>query len=143
MNVLSPHGSLPTITLTRSVYERLSALAAAVADHQPDVAEYLERELDRARVVADGALPAAAVTIGSRVSFLNCETNQRHSVTLVWPSEEDSTRHRLSVMTPVGAALVGLSVGQSIAWQSRTGVWRSLRVEEVGTGDAEQPAFEG
>jgi len=143
MNVLSPHGNLPTITLTRSVHKRLSALSAAVADHQPDVAEYLERELDRARVVEEEALPAVAVTVGSRVSFLNCETHQRHSVTLVWPSEEDSTRHRLSVMTPVGAALVGLSVGQSIAWQSRTGVWRSLRVEEVATGDAEPTTPEG
>lgn len=142
MNTLLPQGSLPSITLTRNVYDRLSALSAAVADHQPDVAEYLERELDRACVVADDALPAATVTVGSRVSFLNCETNERHSSTLVWPSEEDSTRHRLSVMTPVGAALVGLNAGQSIAWQSRTGAWRYLRVEEVGANDAEPAVLE-
>jgi regulator of nucleoside diphosphate kinase len=137
MNTPLPQGGLPSITLTQSVYDHLSALSTAMAGCQPDVAEYLERELDRARVVADDALPTATITIGSRVRFLNCETNQRYSVTLVWPSEEDSANHRLSVMTPVGAALVGLSAGQSIAWQSRTGVWRYLRVEEVGAGEAE------
>lgn len=125
-------GDLPSITLTRTVHRRLSSLSTAAAERLPEVAEYLDRELDRARVVADEALPAATVTIGSPVAFLDCDTDQRHAVTLVWPAEEDSAHQRLSVMTPVGAALIGLRAGQGIAWRNRAGVWRRLRVERVG-----------
>ncbi|WP_029009633.1 nucleoside diphosphate kinase regulator [Azospirillum halopraeferens] len=122
---------LPAITLTRAVHARLSELAFAVADRLPDVAEYLERELERAGVVEEGALPAATVTIGSLVTFVDRDTGQRHGFTLVWPGDEDAARHRLSVMTPVGAALIGLRAGQSIDWMTRTGAWRRLSVEAV------------
>ncbi|SMH46835.1 nucleoside diphosphate kinase regulator [Azospirillum agricola] len=127
----APRGALPAITLTDSVHERLYELAFAVRDRQSEVAEYLERELDRACVVADGALPKTTVTIGSHVTFEECDTAQRHSVTLVWPREEDAARSRLSVMTPVGAALIGLRAGQSIGWRNRAGTWRRLSVKTV------------
>jgi regulator of nucleoside diphosphate kinase len=52
-------------------------------------------------------------------------------VTLVYPHEADLDAGRISVLTPVGAALIGLSVGQSIEWQSPTGGWRSLTVLRV------------
>jgi len=122
---------LPAITLTHSVHERLSELAFAVESRLPEVAEYLDRELDRARVVSDGELPDRTVTIGSHVTFVDCDTGQEHSVTLVWPTQEDASLHRLSVMTPVGAALIGLRAGQSIGWQNRMGTWRRLKVEAV------------
>ena len=128
-------GRLPTITLTESVHERLSELASAASNRLPEVAEYLERELDRAGVVSDDALPPSTVTIGSHVTFMDCDTDQRHSVTLVWPQAEDALRHRLSVMTPVGAALIGLRAGQSIGWQNRIGAWRRLKVEAVSQLD--------
>lgn len=124
-------GRLPTITLTHGVHERLSELALAAGDRLPDVAEYLERELDRARVVTDDALPRTTVTIGSHVTFVDCDTGHRHSATLVWPMEEDVSSRRLSVMTPVGAALIGLRAGQTIGWKTRTGAWRRLAVETV------------
>ncbi len=124
-------GRLPAITLTHSVHERLSELAFAAGNRQSEVAEYLERELDRACVVADDALPKTTVTIGSQVTFVDCDTEQRHSVTLVWPMGEDASRQQLSVMTPVGAALIGLRSGQSIGWKNRMGVWRRLKVEAV------------
>lgn len=124
-------GPLPAITLTHTVQERLSELAVAAGNRLPELAEFLERELDRACVVPDDALPPSTVTIGSRVTFVDCDTRQRHTVTLVWPSEEDAMRFRLSIMTPVGAALVGLRAGQSIGWKTRTGAWRRLKVESV------------
>ena len=129
---------LPSITLANSVHERLSKLAFAAGNRLPEVAEYLERELDRARVVPDDALPPTTVTIGSHVTFVDCDTEQQHSVTLVWPMEEDASRHRLSVMTPVGAALIGLRAGQSIGWTNRIGTWRRLRVEAVSQLDETQ-----
>ncbi len=133
-------GRLPTITLTNSVHERLSELAFAAGNRLPEVAEYLERELDRAHVVSDDALPPSTVTIGSHVTFVDCDTEQRHSVTLVWPMGEDSSHHRLSVMTPVGAALIGLRAGQSIGWKNRMGIWRRLKVEAVSQLDEAEAA---
>ncbi|HRJ59564.1 MAG TPA: nucleoside diphosphate kinase regulator [Azospirillaceae bacterium] len=132
MTALPITGDLPPITLTRSVYQRLADLSEAAAARSPEVAEYLDRELDRARLVDDGALSTSTVSIGSRVQFVDLDANQRHDVVLVWPGEEDSARHRLSVMTPVGAALIGLRAGQGITWRNRAGVWRRLRVEKVG-----------
>lgn len=130
-STLPPAGRLPTITLAQSIHKRLSGLAEAAEGRLPEVAEYLERELDRACIVADDALPKTTVTLGSRVTFVDCDTEQRHSVTLVWPAEEDAARHRLSVMTPVGAALIGLRAGQRIGWRNRAGFRRSLKIEAV------------
>lgn len=138
MTTAPRRGRLPAITLTHSVHERLSELAFAAEARLPEVAEYLERELDRANVVPDGALPPSVVTVGSHVTFVDCDTAQRHSVTLVWPTQEDASRHRLSVMTPVGAALVGLRAGQSIGWQNRMGTWRRLEVESVSQTPVEK-----
>lgn len=125
-------GRLPAITLTRTVLDRLNSLATLVEPTQPDVAAYLERELDRAVVVADDALPATVVTIGSLVRFVEKETGIVHTVTLCWPAEEDAAARRVSVLTPVGAALVGLRQGQSIAWRNRLGSWRTLLILSVG-----------
>ncbi|WP_142850496.1 nucleoside diphosphate kinase regulator [Telmatospirillum sp. J64-1] len=122
---------LPPITLSRPVYERLHALAEAAERRLPEVSDYLFRELERAKVVEEARLPDSVVTIGSRVTFLDLDTNQLHDVTLVWPSDEDAALHRLSVTTPVGAALIGLTAGQQIAWRNRTGLWRHLWVEKV------------
>lgn len=135
-----PRGPLPAITLTDSVHERLYELALASRNRLTEVAEYLERELDRACVVADDALPKNTVTIGSHVVFVECDTEQRHSVTLVWPREEDAARSRLSVMTPVGAALIGLRAGQSIGWRNRAGTWRRLSVKAVSQAELAEPA---
>lgn len=131
MSTTPSHGQLPAITLTHTVQERLSELAVAAGNRLPELAEFLERELDRACVVPDDDLPPATVTIGSRVTFVDCDTKQRHTVTLVWPMEEDVMHYRLSIMTPVGAALVGLRAGQSIGWKNRMGAWRQLKVESV------------
>lgn len=125
-------GRLPAITLTKTVYDRLGGMAAAVEHSQPDVAAYLERELDRAVVVDDDRLPATVITIGSLVQFQEKETGIIHTGTLCWPAEEDAAARRFSVLTPVGAALIGLKQGQSIAWRNRMGAWRTLLILSVG-----------
>lgn len=133
-------GRLPAITLTESIADRLSELAAAASPPQAEVAEYLERELDRARIVPDDQLPGKTVTIGSRVTFLDVAAEQQHTVTVVWPKDGDITLHRMSVLTPVGAALIGLKAGQGISWKNRAGLWRRLTVEAV-VEDPEAAAF--
>lgn len=90
----------------------------------------LQRELERAIVVSDEALPPDVVTVNSRVQYTDETTGVRRRVTIVRPHEADGAEGRISVFAPVGSALLGLSAGQSIEWRFPDGV-HLLRVEEV------------
>lgn len=123
---------LPPITISGIDFERLERLANAAADSQPAVADFLSREVSRASIVPSGFLLPGVVGMGSRVDFRDDTTGQSRTVTLVYPENADFAAGMLSVLSPVGAALIGLSVGQSIEWQTPTGGWRSLTVLKVG-----------
>jgi regulator of nucleoside diphosphate kinase len=126
----------PRITLAAEDYERLSQLARAAADAMPDQASILAEELERAHVVAEGR-PEQTVCMGSEVAFRDDSTGKVETVTLVYPGEADISRRRISVMTPVGTALVGLGIGDSITWETRSGELRLMTVLHV---HAPQPA---
>jgi len=93
--------------------------------------EQLRNELDRAIVVSAEAVPADVVTMGSRVRYVDEATGERCTVTIVYPADADDAKGRISVLTPVGAALLGLSTGQVIEWQFPDGGRRRLRVQSV------------
>lgn len=122
---LSPH-----ITLIARDYEQLSMLARAAASRMPDLASILLDELDRAHVLAEGR-PEQTVCMGSLVEFRDDTTAKIHTVTLVYPGEADISQNKISVLTPVGAALIGVRSGDSITWETRTGELRKLTVLEV------------
>jgi regulator of nucleoside diphosphate kinase len=122
---------LPNIVLTTDDSERLRRLADAASEKFPRTADFLAREIERAQVIDDVENRPGLVKMGSRVTFRDDTTNQERTVTLVYPPEADVTEGRISVLTPVGAALIGLSVGQSIEWQTPSGGWRSLTVLKV------------
>lgn len=86
------------------------------AGHPAEASDALNYELDRARIVAAARLPPDVVRIGSTVTY-RLNQDRRHTATLVYPEAADAAHGRLSVLTPVGTALLGLSLGQSIAWQ--------------------------
>ncbi len=123
---------LPPITLSGFDVERLDRLAQAAANSFPHTAEFLAREVARASVVPHGFVPSGLVTMGSKVEFRDDSTGQSRTAILVYPNEADLDAGRLSVLSPVGAALIGLSVGQSIEWQTPSGGWRSLTVLRAG-----------
>lgn len=102
--------------------ERLSRL---------DGCEPLQGELARAIVVSDEAVPADVVTMDSRVAYTDESTGVSREITLVYPHEADGTQGRVSVLAPVGTALLGLSAGQSIDWQFPDGRRRRLTVNRV------------
>ena len=77
-----------------------------------------ERLADRADVLLAAEVPDDVVTMYSRVRYLDETTGERRSVTLVYPDETDVERGRISVLAPVGSALLGLSTGQTIDWES-------------------------
>jgi len=119
---------LPPIAITRGDSEKLSRIADAAAERFPRTADFLAREIERAQVIDDIEIHPGLVKMGSRVTFRDDATGQERTVTLVYPPDADVTEGRISVLTPVGAALIGLSVGQSIEWQTPSGSRRSLTV---------------
>jgi regulator of nucleoside diphosphate kinase len=121
----------PRITITAQDHEKLSNLARAAMNSMPDVAATLSGELDRARVVADGRDPGEVVCMGSTVTFRDDTTGREQTVTLVYPDQSDIAKGRISVLTPIGTALIGLAVGQSIDWETRTGETKQLTVLAV------------
>ncbi len=120
-------GAKPRIVLTAADHEKLSVLANAAANTMPEVAE----ELDRAHVLPKGRLPADTVCMGCEVDFRDDMTGRVQTVTLVYPSEADISKGRISVLTPIGTALIGLPVGKSIDWTTRTGETKRLTVLRV------------
>jgi len=120
----------PPITLTANDYERLSLLARAAATRMPDWVSVLTEELERAEILADGR-PEQTVCMGSEVQFRDDSTGKIQTVTLVYPDEADISHRRISVLTPVGTALIGLRVGDSITWETRDGTVRQLTVPQV------------
>jgi regulator of nucleoside diphosphate kinase len=116
---------LPPITITRGDEQRLSALANSNAARFP---HFLTQELDRADVVPD---QLRVVRMGSRVTYRDKTTGRVREVTLVYPDEANINLNRISILAPVGVALIGLSIGQTIEFQTPTRERRSLTVLAV------------
>jgi regulator of nucleoside diphosphate kinase len=91
----------------------------------------LQHELERAVIVSSEAVPRDVVTMNSRVLYVDETTGERRLVQIVYPEEADAGAGKVSVLAPVGAALLGLSVGQAIEWAFPDGSTRRLRVEDV------------
>jgi regulator of nucleoside diphosphate kinase len=119
---------LPPITLSAADADRLDRLAAAAADKFPRTAGFLAREIARANVVEPPHVPPGIVGMGSTVEYRDDATGETRAVTVVYPDEADLAAGKISVLSPIGTALIGLSVGQSIEWQAPTGSRRSLTV---------------
>ena len=120
----------PKIVIGEIDHERLTGLATTALERMPEVAEELLAEMDRAKVVAPGKVPADVVRMGSFVTF-DSDSAQHRRVQLVYPGEADIEQGRISVLTPIGAALIGLAAGQSIAWTARDGKKHVLTVTAV------------
>jgi len=121
----------PPITLSRGDYERLSALVETAMPNVPELAELLAGELARAHVLAGGKCLQDVVSMDSEVTFRDTGTGKVQSMRLVLPSEADISNNRLSVLTPVGAALIGVRVGESMTWETPAGELRRLTVLSV------------
>lgn len=117
----------PTIYVTQTDFDRLSALLEA----QSERFEKLEGELARASIVPQDQIPDDVVTMNSRVIFANETTDEQREVTLVFPYEANIDEGKISVLVPVGTALLGLRVGQSIEWEVPSGEKHRYRVIAV------------
>ncbi|MBT9246118.1 nucleoside diphosphate kinase regulator (plasmid) [Gemmobacter fulvus] len=127
----SPSARLPKIHLDKSLVGRFEALASAMMRRSPEVGERLMDEIARAKLVAPGKLRDDIVTIGSEVTYRDLGTGRLQTVSVVYPEDADIDQHRISVLTPVGVALLGLSPGAAISWITRDDETRQLEVVTV------------
>lgn len=122
---------LPSILVTKEDKRRLSGLANSGMERFPRVADFLAREMERASIVPDDADMRGVVRMGSQVDYRDDDSGEAREVVLVYPHDADISRKRISVLTPVGAALIGLSVGQTIQFQTPDRRTRALTVLRV------------
>jgi regulator of nucleoside diphosphate kinase len=118
----------PSITIKRTDHEKLSQLANGLMERLPELADELLSELERARVA--GTTPSNTVQMGATVEYGSDDGHQRR-VTLVYPQDADIAQNKISILTPIGTALLGLAVGQSIQWTTNDGRNRTLTILAV------------
>lgn len=130
MSSLRRYDLKPKIVLSEEDHRKLIALALAGTGHTSDAAEDLLYEIERARIVPVPKLAPSVVRMGSTVTY-RPDSGPERTVTLVYPADADIAAGKVSVLTPVGTALIGLDVGQSITWEGRDGHKHVLTVLSV------------
>jgi regulator of nucleoside diphosphate kinase len=108
----------PAVRMTPSDHERLSVLSATAATLGGSI---LAREVERAQVVDGDAPELPFVRLHSRIEYVDLTSGRTRIVEVVPPDEADIDQRRISVLSPVGAALIGLKAGDSYAWTGEDG----------------------
>jgi regulator of nucleoside diphosphate kinase len=121
----------PPVVLVESEAEALTTLALAALERGSLGADLLLGERERAITAEPGDLPTDVVTMHAHVVFADETTGEQHTVQLVFPREADIGLGKVSVLTPIGAALIGMQRGRTIDWPNRSGQYRNLRIIEV------------
>jgi len=121
----------PPIIVSSLDLARLDALLESPSHSQNPAALALGRELDRAQILPPEKIPEGIVTMHSQVKCVDELHGSAHTLTLVYPHEADFDQGKVSVLAPVGSALLGLAIGQSIDWQTPGGRKLRLRVTAV------------
>lgn len=121
----------PPIIISDVEKRRLHKLAQSA---KPEVADELLLELERAQVRPDPALPYNVVRMNSFVRFVT-DKGTEHILQLVYPEDADIIRGKLSILSPIGTALIGLAPGQTMIWTDRKEQRRTLKIDEVSSSE--------
>ncbi|MDE2563962.1 MAG: nucleoside diphosphate kinase regulator [Sphingomonadales bacterium] len=121
----------PPIHMIDVEADALTSLALAARGKMQDVSEPLLEEIARAEIHTAAGIAPDVVTMHSTVEFLDEGSGAGRVVELVYPRDADIAAGRISILTPVGAGLIGLRTGQSIVWPDRDGRERRLTIVEV------------
>jgi regulator of nucleoside diphosphate kinase len=124
----------PPIHLPASESDLVARLALGLEGRQPAVAAMLLEEIERAELHDPETMPSGHATLNSCVTFMDEKTHKVRDVQLVLPANADLAEGRLSIFTPMGAALYGLAEGSTIEWPDRNGNYRPIRVLRVVQG---------
>ncbi|TVQ73694.1 MAG: nucleoside diphosphate kinase regulator [Chromatiaceae bacterium] len=121
----------PKVIVSSQDYDRLDTLMASLPEDSFPGRAALQAELDRAEVVEPHEMPADVVTMNSTVRFVMESTGESFEMTLVYPRDSTGDPNRISIVAPVGSALLGLSVGESIEWPRPGGGIIRVRIDEI------------
>lgn len=116
------------LILTQNDFQKITSL---IKVSESEIAELLEQEMDRAMVVADDELPEDVVAMNSKVTFKDMDTNKESVAILVYPQDAKIEEGKVSILAPIGAALIGLRVEQFIEWPMPNGKNKRLIVVSV------------
>ena len=134
MNTQHTSGLPPSLIVSSRDFDRLEALLESPAlRHQPAAIALID-ELRRAEVLPPEQIPETVITMHSTVDFIDEVTDEHHHLTLVYPNEADVEKGHVSVLAPVGSALLGLSLGQTIQWDAPGNRHLQLRVTGIRSG---------
>lgn len=123
--------SRPPIIINRLDADRLQRLIDVASGESLAVAELLEEELARGEVIDPEEIPADTVSMNSQVQFTDLTRGRQMIRTLVYPHALAATEDGISVMAPIGAALIGLRVGDVIDWPLPGGGEAQLRIDAI------------
>lgn len=121
----------PPIHMIDTEADKLGDIAIGAQDRVPNVSDMLLEEIGRAHVHTAARIPRDVVTMHAGVEFVDEASGATRTVQLVYPKEADISAGRVSILTPVGAGLIGLREGQSILWPDRDGNRRVLSIVKV------------
>jgi regulator of nucleoside diphosphate kinase len=123
----------PALRVSSLDHQRLSFMVKAAlsgAGKGPETLLSLQKELERAEVVAPELLPENVVAMGSQVEIEDLESGEVDAYTLVFPDQADAAQGRLSIFAPIGTAILGFAEGDTFAWRTPGGT-RKLRLRAV------------
>ncbi len=121
----------PDITISSLDAERLEHLLETLPPADVVGRAELEAELARATIVEPQKMPPNVVTMNSTVQFLMAETHEEFELTLVYPKDVDGSGKTVSILAPVGSALLGLSQGDEIEWAKPSGGMTTVKVTAI------------
>lgn len=130
-NMLDDPLSRPPLVISNADYDLIANLALSIEGRLPTLARQLLEEIDRAEIVPALDLPPNVVALGSEVEFEDESSGARRTVRLVTPGEADIEQGRISILTSVGAGLIGMAAGAQISWPRPDGTERRLRIVHV------------
>ncbi len=124
---------ITSIYITELDYNRLSGLIDRTRERNGNDREYLnklEAELDRAEIVEPNDIPADVITMRSKVRLKDLVSGESNTYSLVFPREADFAEGKISILAPIGTAILGYRQGDIIEWLVPSGL-RKLKVEEI------------
>ncbi|WP_292757429.1 nucleoside diphosphate kinase regulator [Methylophaga sp. UBA2689] len=123
--------SQPDIIISELDYSRIDNLLRATAGIATNIKSALLTELERAELVAPEQIPANVVTMNSQVKFSVISTGVTFTLKLVYPKDMDDSGNTISILAPVGSAMLGLKEGDEIDWQDGQGGMLQVRIEAI------------
>jgi len=122
-----------TICITKDDARQLRELLdvnKGMNDFEQNNLQELESELDQGTLIASEDVPQDVITMNSSVHLLDLDTAEEIICTLVYPDEADIDQNKISVLAPIGTAILGRSIGDTFEWEVPAGL-RRLKIKEI------------